>query len=206
MLYFDTGSQDLWQMKRELAFHFIISEGVGTMKGCRRLHPFSIITYHLSLFFSPFSLAPSSKRMGTLEGEASSELNIDKSGCVILVLICNATQGQPVCSLGLADCSTHAGLRFYSDPPTQIHFEKGARSDVCSFSRNTKAVLVTRSFYSIVCSDWPRLASCHRCRSGLSSVTRVDGTTEGILVGLFVEGGTPLNYHYGRVMIIRGII
>lgn len=149
-------------MKRKLAFHLIISEGVGTMKGCRRLHPFSIITYHLSLFFSPFSLAPSSKRMGTLEGEASSELNIDKSGCVILVLICNATQGQPVCSLGLADCSTHAGLHFYSHAPTQIYFKKGARSDVCSFNHNTKAAFVARSFYSILRSDWPRSASRHR--------------------------------------------
>lgn len=117
--------QDLWQMekKKKLAFHFIISEGVGTMKGCGRLHPFSIITYHLSLFFSPISLAPSPKRMGTLEGEASSELNLDKSQCVILVLICDATQGQPVCSPALADCSTHAGLHFfYSGPPTQIFF------------------------------------------------------------------------------------
>lgn len=65
--------------KEKLAFHFIISEGVGTMKGCGRLDPFSVITYHLGLFFSPFSLAASSKRTGTLEGEASSELNIDNS-------------------------------------------------------------------------------------------------------------------------------
>lgn len=83
-------------MGKKLAFHFIISEGVGTMRGCGRLDPFSVITYHLGLFFSPFSLAASSKRMGTLEGEASSELNIDESRCVILVLICDATQGQPV--------------------------------------------------------------------------------------------------------------
>lgn len=32
------------------AFHFIITESVGTMKGCGRLPPFSIITYHLSPF------------------------------------------------------------------------------------------------------------------------------------------------------------
>lgn len=38
-------------MKKKHAFHFIISEHVGTMKGCERLDPFSVITYHLSLFF-----------------------------------------------------------------------------------------------------------------------------------------------------------
>lgn len=105
------------------------------MKGCGRLDPFSVITYHLGLFFSPFSLAASSKRMGTLEEEASSELNIDESWCVILVLICSATQGQPVGWLALADCGTHAGLRFSSVPPTQIHFfVNGAGSDVCSYN------------------------------------------------------------------------
>lgn len=38
--------------------------------------PFGVITHHISLFFSPFSLTAASKRTGTLEGEASSELNI----------------------------------------------------------------------------------------------------------------------------------
>lgn len=205
MLYFDTGSQDLWQTKRKLAFHFIISEGVGTMKGCRRLHPFSIITYHLSLFFSPFSLAPSSKRMGTLEGEASSELNIDKSGCVISVLICSATQGQPVCSLGLADCSTHAGLHFYSVPPTQIYLKKKVPAQMFVPSTTIRRPFWPLPPFTVSSAPiGPRLASRHRCQ--LASVTRVDGRTEGILVGLFVEGGTPLNYHYGRVMTIRGIV
>lgn len=76
--------------KKKLAFHFIISEGVGTMKGCGRPDPFTVITYHLGLFFLPFSLAACPKRMGTLEGEASSELNIDKSWCVISELIWDA--------------------------------------------------------------------------------------------------------------------
>lgn len=49
------------------------------MKGCGRLDPFSVITYHLGLFFLPFSLAASSEMMGTLEGEPSSELNIEES-------------------------------------------------------------------------------------------------------------------------------
>lgn len=65
--------------RKKLAFHFIISEGVGTMKGCGRLDLFSVITYHPGLFFSPFSLAAYSKRTGTLEEETSIELNIDKS-------------------------------------------------------------------------------------------------------------------------------
>lgn len=65
--------------KKKPAFHFIISEGVGTVKRCGRLDPFSVITYHLGLFFSPFSLAATSKRMGTLEGEASSELNLERT-------------------------------------------------------------------------------------------------------------------------------
>lgn len=106
--------------EKNLAFHFIISEGVSTMKGCGRLDPFSIITYHLGLF----SLAASSKRMGTLEGEASSELNIDKSWCVISVLIRDATQGQPVGWLALADCGTQAGLRLSSVLPTLMRFLK----------------------------------------------------------------------------------
>lgn len=66
------------------------------MKRCGRLDPFSVITYHLGLFFSPFSLAATSKRMGTLEGEASSELNLERTWCVILVLVCDATRGQSV--------------------------------------------------------------------------------------------------------------
>lgn len=119
------------------------------MKGCGRLDPFSVITYHLGLFFSPFSLAASPKRMGTLEGEASSELNIDKSWCVISVLICDATQGQPVGWLAPADCGTHAGLQvfwffFSSVPPTHIHFEKGDGAVVCSCNR------VWRLFSSLV--------------------------------------------------------
>lgn len=48
---------------------------------------FSVITYRLGLFFSPFSLTASSERMGTLEGEASNWLNIAKTGRVILVLV-----------------------------------------------------------------------------------------------------------------------
>lgn len=75
--------------------------------------------------------------MGTLEGEASSELNIDKSQCVILVLICDATQGQPVCSLALADCSTHAGMHFFFTvvhPHKYFFFFKGGGSDVCSYN------------------------------------------------------------------------
>lgn len=84
------------------------------LKGCERLEPFSVITYHLSLFFfSPFSLAAFSERMGTLEGEPSSDLNIDKSWCLILVLIYKATQGRLVDWMASADCSTHAELHFF---------------------------------------------------------------------------------------------
>lgn len=66
-------------MVEKPALRFILSECVGTMKGCEEMNPFSVITYHLRLFFSPSSLAASTERMGTLEGEVSSELKIDKS-------------------------------------------------------------------------------------------------------------------------------
>lgn len=160
--------------KKKLAFHFIISEGVGTMKGCGRLHPFSIITYHLSLFFSPISLAPSPKRMGTLEGEASSELNLDKSQCVILVLICDATQGQPVCSPALADCSTHAGLHFFTVVhPHKYIFFKVASSDVCSYNTIWRLFSslpphsCSQPLCSMACSDghvWPIVICANQSR------------------------------------------
>lgn len=68
------------------------------MKGCRRLHPFSVITYHLGLFFlSPFSLAPRAKRMGTLEREANQRVKYRR---------------EPMCHLGAhTPCHTRpAGL------------------------------------------------------------------------------------------------
>lgn len=49
--------------------------------------PLCVITHRPGLFFSPFSHTASSERMGTLEGEASSWLNIAKTGRVILVLL-----------------------------------------------------------------------------------------------------------------------
>lgn len=59
--------------------------------------------------------------MGTLEGEASIELNIDESRCVILVLIRDGTRGQPVGSLQRPLAFFFA---FSCIPPTQIHFRK----------------------------------------------------------------------------------
>lgn len=155
------------------------------MKGCGRLDPFSVITYHLGLFFSPFSLAASSERMGTLEGEASSELNIDESWCVILVLIRAATEGQPVG--WLADCSTHAGLHFFQCSTHTNTFlrrkKKGASSDVCSY--NT----VWRLFSSVPHAArrfvvWPvPMAIYGLCQSEQTSVKPVDSGTEGIAAG-----------------------
>lgn len=125
------------------------------MKGCGRLDPFSVITYHLGLFFSPFSLAASSERMGTLEGEPSSELNIEESWCVILVLICKATQGQPVGWLASADCSTHAGLHFFKcSTHTNTFRKKGASSVVCSYDavwRPFSSLLPRSCYCSVAC-------------------------------------------------------
>lgn len=144
--------------KKSFALHFIISEGVGTMKGCGRMDPFSVITYHLGLFFSLFSLAASPKWMGTLEREASSELNIDESWCVIWVLLCDASQGQQVHWLAWAHCGTGC------DPPPQCsshtHFQKkAARTVVCSYDTVWRLTL-PHSFAGILCSlfPWPFMA------------------------------------------------
>lgn len=105
------------------AFHFIICQGAGTQRGCGRLNPFSVITHHLGLFFSPLSLAASSERMGTLEGEASSELNLDR--CVISLLICGATRGRPGRPTGLGRLRHPCGVAFLF-PPTQTLQKNGS--------------------------------------------------------------------------------
>lgn len=67
--------------------------------------------------------------MGTLEGEPSSDLNIDKSWCLILVLIYKATQGRLVDWMASADCSTHAELHFFffqRSTPTNT-FQRGKK-------------------------------------------------------------------------------
>lgn len=167
------------------------------MKGCGRLDPFSVITYHLGLFFSPFSLAASSKRMGTLEGVASSELNIDKSWCVILVLICDATQGQLVGWLAPTDCSTRAGLHFLSIPPTQIHFFLKRCQLSCLFlNHSVKAVLVTHCSFSSPCFVVSPVFTAYTllCQSEWTTLKLVYGCIEGLCAG------QALNYDSCRVM------
>lgn len=189
--------------KNNLAIHLIISRAVGTMRGCGRLHPFSIIIYHSGLFFSPFPLAASSKRMGTLEGEASSELNIDESRCVISVLICDATQGQPGCW----------GCSFTVVRPHKNVFKnkiKGTGSGVCSYNRvwglpssplsysRSRPLCCRASFCGHL---WPVVISDRQSR--LVWNTEMAGQKVSELV---LDESKPLNFHYCRVQNIREIV
>lgn len=82
---------------QKLAFHFIIWCGYNERMweaGSIQRNYISTWPVFLTILFFMFY-----KRMGTLEGEASIELNIDESRCVILVLIRDGTRGQPVGSL-----------------------------------------------------------------------------------------------------------